>query len=477
MASEAAKRGFATPDDRTRAVTGSALWAGAGDAVGAISEMTDEPGLQHRLSGASSITAPVAWRRRIGGRSGPELPLPAGTYSDDTQLRLAVGRAIHGAGAFDVEAFAKVELPVWRTYALGAGRGTYAAAANLTRSGVAWSNNFFEAKRGISYFTAGGNGAAMRIQPHVWRSATAGSPGLLRDVLRDALVTHGHPVGFCGAVFHAWCVEHALFRGAIPDPQDWAEMVGRLRQIPDALEADEALRRCWLPRWEDAHRMSISSAVAATIEDALERIAGLEPVVEDPADLAYPKTIAWLGASAPETRGSGLGTAMAAAALAWLHRSGSNEAALLHAASELATDTDSIGTMAGAILGAARPAPLEWPLQDEAYIAEEARRLARIGAGHAEAGFAYPDPIAWEPPASQSEALAEREDGRLVLRGLGPIEPQGERWPAGESVWQWLRLDFGQTVLMKRRSSPTSSALRSGRDPAPAQGGTPRLRP
>lgn len=57
--------------------------------------------------------------------------LPAGCYSDDTQLRLATSGSILGDAHFDVETFAKVELTIWPSYALGGGRGTKAAAAVL----------------------------------------------------------------------------------------------------------------------------------------------------------------------------------------------------------------------------------------------------------------------------------------------------------------------------------------------------------
>ena len=74
-------------------------------------------------TGGAPLDKPIAWKRRIGGRSGVTVTLPRGCYSDDTQLRLATGRAIRSDG-FDVEAFAKVELPLWLSYGLGGGKST-----------------------------------------------------------------------------------------------------------------------------------------------------------------------------------------------------------------------------------------------------------------------------------------------------------------------------------------------------------------
>ena len=191
-------------DRHAQAVVSSALWAAAGDAVGWIGELTDERGVRRRV-GSPRIHKPVTWRRKLG-RFGPTVQLPAGTYSDDTQLRLAVSRAIRASGEFDIEAFAKVELPVWLAYSLGGGRGTVAAATNLGRNNVAWFSNFFARNDGPQYVESGGNGAAMRVQPHVWKSDPSKHEAFIPDVLRDAVVTHGAPQGFCGAVFHALCL-------------------------------------------------------------------------------------------------------------------------------------------------------------------------------------------------------------------------------------------------------------------------------
>ncbi|UEG33314.1 ADP-ribosylglycohydrolase family protein [Enterobacter ludwigii] len=184
-------------------IVNSSLWAAAGDSLGWISELVNgRMGLERRI-GSQRLSKPVAWSRIVGGRGGPKVALPAGTYSDDTQLRLAVSRSIRGNGFFDVENFAKIELTVWPSYALGGGVGTKTAAQNLAKRTVNWFNNFYSTGR-QSYFSSGGNGAAMRIQPHVWSSCGNRSEDeILLDVLKDSLVTHGHPHGFCGAIFHA----------------------------------------------------------------------------------------------------------------------------------------------------------------------------------------------------------------------------------------------------------------------------------
>ena len=67
-------------------VINSALWAAFGDALGFITELGDAKVVQYRLHGQAQGWGEKAWRRRIGGKYGVEISLPAGTYSDDTQF-------------------------------------------------------------------------------------------------------------------------------------------------------------------------------------------------------------------------------------------------------------------------------------------------------------------------------------------------------------------------------------------------------
>jgi ADP-ribosylglycohydrolase len=227
-------------------VTRSATWAAWADALGFISELTDERGLQRRLGKhGPQLAVPVEWRRRVGGRYGVEMELPAGCYSDDTQLRLAVGRAVTGAG-FDVEAFARVELPVWPSYALGGGRSSKAAAANLAKANTAWYANFYE-----GWTDGGGNGVAMRIQPHVWSaSEPAGHGQHMRDVLLDAVTTHGHPRALFGAVLHAVALGETLATGKVPSADRWSDLLATATGALALIDGHPEIDGLWRPSWE-----------------------------------------------------------------------------------------------------------------------------------------------------------------------------------------------------------------------------------
>jgi ADP-ribosylglycohydrolase len=461
------------PEAREGRVVNSALWAAAGDALGWITELSRGPsGVAYR-AGSSVVRETVAWQRHIGGRNGPRVDLPAGTYSDDTQLRLAVSRSIRGDGFFDAEVFAKIELTVWPTYALGGGIGTKAAAANLARRSVNWFSNFFD-NGDQKYVNGGGNGAAMRIQPHVWAAPQA-STDMILNVLRDALVTHGHPQGFCGAIFHAHCVAYAIQEGRVPKPNEWRFFIDSFDEVERLVGRDPQLAAFWKSAWENESRIPIDTAMARMRDDALRDLDGVIRIMNHRSPNTYRHLLEALGCLTHQFRGAGFKTALAAAALALLHsEEESPEAALVVAANELESDTDTISTMAGAILGCIAGQAPRWMIQDRDYIIRETKRLVDISCGRPQDSFNYPDIGHWNPPTSQTASIGLC-NGRLVMAGLGQLELAGEEYRAGDAVWQWLSLPFGQTVLAKRKAEQKGEMARS-QLPGPRQEARPTVK-
>lgn len=435
-------------------VRGSALWAAYGDALGFISELTDERGLRRRTRG-KELRAPMEWHRRIGGRMGPEVLLPAGCYSDDTQLRLAVGRCI-GPEGFDVEAFAKVELPVWPSYALGGGRATKAAAANLARPGAPWFAN-----EHAGWVKAGGNGAAMRIQPHVWASHQPGEPDTyVPSVVRDSLCTHGHPAALVGAVFHAACLASAMSMGSVLGPQELAAVVEVCEATPALLRSDAELNELWLGTWERSAGRSFADAWDEELEVLRKALAVLAGVGHGD----YAAILNELGLFTEARRGSGTLTAVAALGLA---RSDVEPADMLAmGANALGSDTDTIATMTGALIGCAAGEPSAETIMDAALIRQEATRMVAVAEGRRPDRHPYPDLLHWTPPKTQADALVSL-DGRLTVLGLGPVARRlGESITtptAAEFQWQWVQLEIGQTLLIKSRSALPEIASHPGR--------------
>lgn len=457
----------------------SALWAAWGDALGFPAEMASERMLQRRLDSADPEGLPAPWSRRVGGRMGPTVELPAGCASDDTQLRLAVGRCIRATGGFDTEAFSKVELPVFLSYQLGAGRGTKAAAHALGKRTTRWFSNFFE-ERASRYVDGGGNGAAMRIQPHVWAARDAKPETYLPPMLRDVVCTHGHPRGILGASLHALALATALHQGSIPEPDRWLGMADHLSQVERIVAADDVLGERWLPAWETAADRDFSEAMAETVgelREQIERAAAASARLREGDDGAriYAELVESLGGLRERTRGAGTITAVLSLWLAWAFSS-DPVSGLRASAGLIGSDTDTISTMAGALLGVVAEGDPPGELLDRELIVSEASRLEALGEGRAAPSFPHPDPLHWRPPPNLADALGLIED-RPAVAGLGPVRLLGEPIPGDgrrEDLWQWALTEYGQSLLIKRRPQlcelPPEARPRSRPSNSPANG-------
>ncbi len=418
-------------------VSRSALWAAYGDALGWISELTNESGLKRRTSG-EPLREPIKWTRRIGGRGGVTVSLPRGCYSDDSQLRLATGRAIRPDG-FDVEAFAKIELPIWLSYALGGGKSTTAAAANMAKPRVAWFANHFR-----GWTNSGGNGAAMRIQPHVWAARSLDDPAtFLPDVIRNAICTHSHPSGLMGAVVHAIALANGMTTRRPPSPDSLLESMETVATIPKMVVEDMDVN-LWRSAFENE---------AGEFDHVWRRaVDECRDAIRAAADAPnYAAILDSLNLRDEDSRGSGMLTAVAASGLTW-HEKEPAEAMRI-AANELGTDTDTIATMAGAILGATSVEEPHIEPLDADLFRSEALRLAQIARGGRPESHAYPDLLRWSAPKTRSDALVKTPDGGLYVHGIGYAKSGGEPIEASQAgfMWQWAKMDYGQTVFIKRR--------------------------
>jgi len=453
---------------RQSQVRHSSIWAAYGDAVGFVTELADEDRVLHR-AGEFPIRGTLGWRRKVGGRIGLTVDFPAGAYSDDTQLRLATSRAIRGDGSFDVAAFAKVELPAWANYALGAGVGSKEAAANLSRTSATWYSNFFKNQR-ASYFSGGGNGAAMRIQPHVWVAKNLEDlPTILKDVIRNAVCTHGHPRGIVGACFHAASLARAMFTGVAPALDDCAKLILRLGSINEIVDDDTDLRLLWRGSWEDQVGSSFSKSVDTVLRELQEDLEKLSIINLADANYAYNEAVDKLDLKNPISRGSGTKTSLLASFAAQLNDHDPYQT-IQTIVNCLGSDTDTIATMAGAIIGSVSSKECKDDLQDRDYIESEATRLSLISSGKAQHSSLYPDLRSWKPARTALDAVSI-QNGELNLNGIGPLSPLSrkvEQRSKDENL-HWFKLPFGQTVLARVREEPLKNSgwQRSGSDRHP----------
>jgi len=438
---------------RLKRTISSALWSAYGDALGFPTELASDRTVQQRI-GHSKITRTEPWKRQVGGRFGTLAQLPAGAYSDDTQLRLATSRAITGQGYFDVEAFAKIELPVWQCYALGAGRGSKAAASALCNRSNSWFGNFF-----TNYENGGGNGAAMRIQPHIWAATdTKNKDSYLPDVIRNALCTHGHMRGVAGAVVHAVSVANALASGRVSGPEQWLALADDIRNIPQLIAADSELSTFWLPIWEQKSRRTLNIAVDEVAREWTRSVQAAVNLLSNTSTSDYAAIYSQLVSNenglSKEERGSGLKCALFANVAAFLGKRFGSQEIIETVVNLLDSDTDTIATMAGALIGAANPdARFIGPIQDEDYIVAEATRMYEVSQGRQAATFNYPDTLYWQAPRAAIDMLSRSTEG-CSLAGLGKAQAIGEVWYGLQksSIWCWFKLSFGQSVLVRFRS-------------------------
>ena len=124
--------------------------------------------------------------------------------------------------------------------------------------------------------------------------------------------------------------------------------------------------------------------------------------------------------------------------------------------------------MAGALLGACDGAgdPPEQPL-DSPYLEREADRLVALSRGEQADNHSYPDLLTWSAPATQADALVS-DNGDLAVEGLGPakrLQEEAIYTARRDFAWEWVRTNFGQTLLIKRR--PDVKPLEAGNNLTP----------
>jgi ADP-ribosylglycohydrolase len=408
----------------------------------------DKSGVKHR-TGVEKVTSLLPWKRMVGGIYGASVELGKGCYSDDTQLRLSASRAINKYGFFDVEAFAKFELTVWQSYALGAGRGTKAATQSLTQKNRNWFNNFYSVKNS-EYTNGGGNGAAMRIQPHVWAAQTlSNAESFLIDVVKNSVTTHGHARGIAGAVFHAAALATHL-NGNSVTLETLKQIASSCQDIPRLISSDDYLSSIWLPEWEERSEIDIQTAFKRVSDELLTDLSIVEPWVDFEA-LAYDSLITSLELDKPELRGSGTKTALVASLLTLKVPRIHVHQIMVEVVNHIETDTDTIATMFGALAGVVTNDFPPEEVQDQLYIKGDADRLFGLSQGREIEGFSYPNLTQWSPERS-AISNAMFEGGVYTLNGFGKIEPRSHPFNGRQKnfSYQWFDiLSSGFQVLLK----------------------------
>jgi poly(ADP-ribose) glycohydrolase ARH3 len=204
------------PDEIDRA-RGALLGTFAGDALGMPFEGMAPAAIAERLTMVDA---------RLG----------CGTYTDDTQMAIALAESLLELGSIDAlalgRAFADAHDP-----RRGYGSGT-TEVLWLVRSGLHPHDAAGSLFRGEG---SQGNGAAMRVAPVAVRYADDGA-SLAKAARESALVTHAHPLAVDAAVAQAAAIAAAL-RGEAPldaalAAATTAELKGRLTKASRLLASE-----------------------------------------------------------------------------------------------------------------------------------------------------------------------------------------------------------------------------------------------
>lgn len=301
-------------------LAGAALGTMIGDALGMPVEGWPAERIQARHGRLSSFVA---------GR------LPAGSYTDDSQMMIAILETLAQGRGLDTGYLAGrfvAHFEPWRGYG-----GRIAGVMRRLAAGLPWS------QAGTDSY---GNGGAMRVG--VLGAAMAQDPAALESAaLAQCRITHQHPQALAGALAQAWGVALAYRWGERGSRPPQAQVVEELAAKVQGLDSHTAARLRAMPRlpWGDEPQAALRLRQAYACD-----VRACEAV---PAALG-----AFLAAKSAE------------------------QAVVL--AVSLGGDTDTIGAMAGALAGAywgleAWPAPwlagLENTNRGRDYVLELCRTI------------------------------------------------------------------------------------------------------
>lgn len=360
---------------KTSKAIGAMLGAACGDALGWPNERIAKSNVSKQIQGRLHDFR--RWTRRSGGRFFPhEEIIEAGEYSDDTQLILCLSRSLQKGEAW-WDHFTQVELPFWSVYERGGGGATKRAVDSWLDGVAPWISHRKpqDVKR---YFDAGGNGVAMRALPHVLRLAEKGFPEVSANIFLDGVATHGHPRALLGALVYGFALWTAfrkesklaygeLVEELIKNADAWSTMPAPTSIHSEWMNPAEKFLPGYSNLWDSAKaevlgyldvcRAELSKGALSFDDDVLKEIQCFN------------------------NRISGAGTVAAIAAVYLASRHAADPInGVVKAAFAVGSDTDTIASMTGGLLGCVNGSdwlsPVKQGIQDATYIEKCALRLS-----------------------------------------------------------------------------------------------------
>lgn len=264
-----------------------------------------------------------------------------GSYSDDTQLILAVTRS-RLRGDDWANYFSKFELPFWLSYERGGGGATKRSARSWKNGIQPWKSK----KDSFRYYNAGGNGVAMRVLPHVLYDDELSM--VLESIFLDATMTHGHPRAILGAQLFGQALKFLL---TMEDELNYGELIEYLKNNREwSLIPCNDYSKNWLKR----ANVTMQGKYSAIWEDVVNEVVGYLNLVSNSishgAFDSLVETLDKLGCFDKKRNGAGTITAVAAIYVVSKRvvepLKGLCEVAYLKNA-----DTDTLASMVGGLFG------------------------------------------------------------------------------------------------------------------------------
>lgn len=363
---------------------GSIKLSAIGDALGWMTEFEKSTQSLNQKFGTEHIDDFQTWKKSVGGRFyGFIDTIRAGSYSDDTQLLLAVSRSIRKDGSIDNNYFAKNELANWLNYARGGGRTVKIAANKIQRKSVKWFSNFYSYKvngEDYDYKQSGANGAAMRILP-IALANLGNVEKIKEEIFGNSIITHGHPRAILGAMLYGYAVSHII----VYKPENF-NRESYITQI--GLDFDKKFRlnfinkteiKEWLKEWNKSTDKTFETIYSETIVETQNYLRLIFQSLKK--NFSVWDTLKELGCFDQATKGSGISTVIAGIYLATKFHDRPLEA-ITEAVNALGSDTDSIAAFTGGLIGALHGhgiIPDKWKsIQDIEYLDKIAETLLAI---------------------------------------------------------------------------------------------------
>ena len=460
------------------------LAAAAGDALGWPHEFNNRR-IDRRPSSRRGVFE--HWMRRWGSRfAACEEPIGAGEYSDDTQLLIATARSLRDSIDLWVDQLCYEELPLFLVYERGGGGATKRAAASWADRIPPWTRRpIASTSPGASsanrrddpvaeYFNAGGNGAAMRIMPHTFVSGS--DPYHLRgEIIRNAVLTHGHPNAIVGALIYGAACSQAAEKTGTWEQGELLDLVCRMEQIWIKTPSEKEVSRDWFISARDMTGGRYLGLWAEAVEEAREGFTTIRQALVNPALTDDTEVLRSIGAFDRKRTGSGLVAALVAIYLATRYAS-APRAGVLTAAYAVGADTDTLASMTGGLFGAMLGA--EW-IPSDWYSVQDANFLAKLAIATARSWQRKTDrahlPVtkrrdfSWLPVLTRRSVLEKLRKGQLEFQlgslGLTKFSPPESLRPAtkrAECARIGGRTQEGQTIYVLQIDREKDVALQKG---------------